>query len=123
MNGRDLARSIGISEKQIYYWARKKWLTSSRVPAGHWDGFELWFPEEEQVVARRMAGLVRAGMYPDAAVKVARGHKGALSKILSAVQPCLTEGEMTYRLVVGTVGSEPAAASVAPDSVGPEPCG
>lgn len=118
-----MAKSLGISEKKIYDWSRKKWLQPKRFDAGRWTGEELWFNESEQAVARRMTGLVRAGMYPDAAAKVARGYKGALSKLLAAVQPCLTEGEMTYRLVVGKVGSEPAAANVAPGSVGPEPCG
>jgi hypothetical protein len=138
VNGRELAKVLGVSEKQIYHWSKRKWLLPTRHDAGRWTGEELWFPEEEQEVARRMVGLVRAGMYPDAATKVARGAPGALSKLLAAVGPCVGTGELRYRLPQGgperthwgagpTAGGSglraPCTKPPLPDCLGDEPCG
>jgi hypothetical protein len=59
-----------------------------------------------------MAALVRAGVYPDKAHKLARGDRAAIATLLGAVAPCMGDGELLYRWL--SPGKTPTD---------PEPCG
>lgn len=102
MNGRELTREVGLSKDKVYKWVRRGWLKPERVPAGHWEGYDLAFSAAEVEVAKRMARLVKAGMYPDAAHKVARGSRRAATTLLGAVAPCMGNGELCYRWFGGS---------------------
>lgn len=108
MNGRELARALGAPEQRIYKWAKKGWLKPTRYDAGRWAGEEMVFNLHEQNVARIMVELVRCGMYPDGAAKIARGSTGALDRLLRALGAAPQVWELRYRLVGDAVTPERA---------------
>lgn len=102
MNGRELARALGAPEQRIYKWAKKGWLNPTRHDAGRWTGEEMVFNLHEQNVARIMVELVRCGMYPDGAAKIARGSGAALDRLLKALSAAPQVWELRYRLMGDT---------------------
>lgn len=98
MNGQELARALGIPRDRVYKWCTRGWLKPNRVASGGWTGEELWFNSEEHRVAQLMVALVRAGMYPDAAAKVARGNVGVVDRLLVALRTSPTVVELRYQL-------------------------
>jgi hypothetical protein len=107
VNGRELARALGFpDERKIYYWVQRGWLQPTRYDAGRWQGEELAFNNYEENVARLMAELVRCGMYPDGAARIARGGVGALDRLLQALGTAPQVHELRYRLLRDGVGRE-----------------
>jgi hypothetical protein len=109
VNGRELTEALGVNRDFIYKWVKRGWLRPKRVGAGYWSGEELYFDDEEQRVARQMLSLVRAGMYPDGAHKIARGGVAALDKLLKAAAPSPAVAQLHWQLARDGVRREGSA--------------
>lgn len=85
MNGPMLAEHIGVTYRQLDFWCRQG-LLSPRNP-GEGRGVRRDFSPAEVAVAVRMGRLVRAGVAPTVAAKIARGDQVAGTALLSALLP------------------------------------
>lgn len=103
-----VVRWSGASSRQVMTWIGKGFLKPDLVPGQGFGGKQYSWTMDEARVAERLASLVKAGLYPDAAHQVARGEAQALSKLLAAVQPCMGAGELRYRLTPWPSGDEEA---------------
>jgi hypothetical protein len=66
---------LGITYRQLDYWVRIGYLHPEREREG--SGHPRIWPDEEQRVAREMGQLVRAGLDPDLAHRLARSRRTA----------------------------------------------
>lgn len=76
-------RDLGISYRQLDFWARQGYLRPVRSSegTGHWRDW----PEQEQAVARDMGLLTRAGLSAGLAHRIAR--EGRTEAVLTAIGP------------------------------------
>ena len=82
------ARACGITYRMLDYWTRKGWL---RPYHDGGSGRDRQWPATELQVAREMGLLVKAGLLPAAAHRVARA--GQASAVLALISPdALTAG-------------------------------
>ena len=68
----DLCARAGITTRQANYWTSRGYLRPYN--AGRGTGHALDWPPAEVAVAQVMGRLVRAGVTPEAACRVARGE-------------------------------------------------
>lgn len=64
--------ATGASYRQIDYWCRAGYLRPTNPDSG--SGRHRTFPPDELAVVARMVRLIRAGLTPAAAARVARGQ-------------------------------------------------
>jgi DNA-binding transcriptional MerR regulator len=76
VNSAELASAAGISYRQLDTWTTRRYLRPDRPAAG--TGTVRVWTADEAAVARRMAGLVRAGFTVEAAARLARYPAGAV---------------------------------------------
>jgi len=77
MTGRELADRIGVTYRQVDYWTTKRYLRAEAANPG--SGVSRDYSKREVRVAEHMASLVKQGLAPAAAARVARQieRKGA----------------------------------------------
>lgn len=81
--------ATGASYRQIDHWCRAGYLRPTNPDAG--SGTARTFPPIELAVAARMVRLIRAGLTPAAAARVARGNHDlapGVRVLLDDPQPC-----------------------------------
>lgn len=88
MDSNRVAAIAGCSMRQLHTWVDKGWLRPDRVDGQGRAGVVFDFSNEEMHVARRMGTLVKAGLYPEKAHKLARGNAKALADLELALSPC-----------------------------------
>lgn len=44
----EAAKAIGVSERTMRRWLRKKLVPARRMPSGHWQIAELWIEEQRK---------------------------------------------------------------------------
>jgi DNA-binding transcriptional MerR regulator len=76
VNSAELASAAGISYRQLDTWTTRQHLHPDRRSPG--SGARRQWTNDEAAVARRMAGLVRAGFTVEAAARLARHPAGAV---------------------------------------------
>lgn len=78
MNTIDAARAAGISYRQLDYWITSGYVRLADANPG--SGVQRELPSSQVAILVRMADLVRGGVAPEAAAKLARDlrSKGAV---------------------------------------------
>jgi hypothetical protein len=97
MNSEQVASIAGITKRQLDNWVTKGWLKPTVVSGQGWGGTQREFDGKEAEVARLMGRLTRAGLYPNYAHKVARGHRMPIATLLGVVAECMGNGELIYK--------------------------
>lgn len=78
-----LADEAGLSYRQLDYWTRRGYLKPVEDNPG--SGRERHFTAWETGVARRMGGLVEAGLTVETASAIARGDSSAAARLLRTI--------------------------------------
>jgi len=97
MNTQQVADRAKVTYRQLDTWVSKGWLKPSMIPGVGRGGLVSDWSSAETEIAVHMGALVRAGVYPEKAHKLARGDRSALTALLGAVAPCMGGGELLYR--------------------------
>lgn len=84
-----LAEEAGLTPRRLDYWTRRGYLkpVEENPGSGRERHFTLW----ETRVARRMAGLVEAGLTVEAASRLARGDSAATARLLRTLAVVVDE--------------------------------
>lgn len=95
MNGPEAARVAQVSYRQLDTWVRKGWVPGmDRQGAG--TGQPRPFSDEQVKFLRRMGNLVKAGMYPEKAHKIAEGNEDTILRLVLAMQPCTGAARLLF---------------------------
>lgn len=100
-----LADEAGLSYRQLDYWTRRGYLlpVENSPGSGRERHFTLW----ETRVARRMGGLVEAGLTVESASAIARGDSAVAARLLRTIALILDE----LHLMRGGLPAEPKETS------------
>lgn len=89
MNAPELVDNAGITYRQLDYWTRRGYLRPAELNPG--CGRDRQYSLSETAVARRMGGLVGAGLTVESAASIARGDRRAVSVLLRTLAHILDE--------------------------------
>lgn len=113
-NSNQVMSWAGITRRQLDNWITQGFVTPVHTSGQGFGGLVYDWTTKEAEVAVRMGRLVRAGVAPRVAARVARGDRAVCGALMAALRGCLTE--LGWQ-VLATEGGQPQAAPLAEGGV------
>lgn len=85
MNANEVIELAGITYRQLDHWTRRGWIAPEHPECGG-SGHHRCYSELEVAVIAHIGALVRAGVQPDVAARIARGDDAALASLTRAIE-------------------------------------
>lgn len=89
-NSTSIMERFGVTYRQLNYWYRQGYLSPIGDPpeVGGGRGTSRVFTDAEVTQLELMLGLVRAGVKPDVAARIARRDTQVTDKLIHALEKC-----------------------------------